>query len=188
MTKRAAAGTIPLACLLLLALALLPARASAACPQTLDFTKRALNSETEVNLCEQYLGKVVLIVNTASKCGYTYQYEGLESLYRRYRERGLVVLGFPSNDFGGQEPGSERQIQSFCRLTYGIQFPMFEKTRVAAANADPMFRVLAERAGEYPRWNFHKYLLDREGRLVRSFDSRTEPEGAALVGAIEALL
>ena len=178
---------LTLACLIA-AFAAWPDDARAACPDTLSFTKRLLNSEAEVDLCERYLGKVVLIVNTASKCGYTYQYDGLESLYRRYRERGLVVLGFPSNDFGGQEPGSEGQIQSFCRLTYGIQFPMFEKTRAAAGSADPLFRVLAERAGEYPRWNFHKYLLDREGRLVKSFSTRTEPESAEVVAAIEALL
>lgn len=173
---------------LVLALGALPLDAQAACPDTLAFTKRALASDRAVNLCEQYLGKVVLIVNTASKCGYTYQYDGLESLYRRYRDRGLVVLGFPSNDFGGQEPGSEQQIQSFCRLSYGVEFPMFEKTRAAAAGADPLFRVLAEHAGEYPRWNFHKYLLDREGRLVRSFRSATEPESSEVVAAIESLL
>ena len=162
--------------------------ASDACPATLDFTKRTLNGEERVDLCKRYLGKVVLVVNTASKCGYTYQYEGLESLYRRYRDRGLVVLGFPSNDFGGQEPGSERQIQKFCRLTYGIQFPMFEKTHAARQKADPLYRTLGELAGEYPRWNFHKYLLDRDGHLVKSFDTRVEPEGQEIVQAIESLL
>ena len=162
--------------------------AEPACPPTLDFHKRPLAGEEPVSLCEHYLGKVVLVVNTASKCGFTYQYEGLESLYDRYRERGLVVLGFPSNDFAGQEPGSEAQIAEFCRSTYGVRFPMFEKTHAAKANADPLYRTLAELAGEYPGWNFHKYLLDRDGTLVKSFPTRTEPQSAEIVMAIEALL
>lgn len=165
-----------------------PVSAAPACPAALAFEKRPLNGDTPVDLCERYLGKVVLIVNTASKCGYTYQYEGLENLYRHYRDRGLVVLGFPSNDFGGQEPGSEQQIQQFCRLTYGVQFPMFEKTHAARDKADALYRVLGEAAGEYPRWNFHKYLLDRQGRLVESFDTRIEPGSPEIIEAIEALL
>jgi glutathione peroxidase len=158
------------------------------CPATLDFEKRRLGSEERVNLCQAYLGKVVLIVNTASKCGYTHQYEGLEALYEKYRERGLVVLGFPSNDFGGQEPGTEKEIQSFCRLTYAIEFPMFEKTHAARTNADPLYRVLGDLAGEYPSWNFHKYLLDREGRMVQSFATVVPPESRPVVSAIERLL
>ena len=161
---------------------------SAECPDTLDFNKRELAGETQVNLCDAYLGKVVLIVNSASKCGFTHQYEGLEKIYRDYKDRGLVVLGFPSNDFGAQEPGSEKQIQSFCRNTYSIEFPMFEKTRVRKGVADPLYQVLADHAGEYPGWNFHKYLLDREGRLVGSFPSRVAPESQQLLKAIEALL
>jgi glutathione peroxidase len=158
------------------------------CPVTLDFTKRTLASDRIVNLCKEYLGKVVLVVNTASKCGYTPQYDGLEALYRKYKDRGLVVLGFPSNDFGGQEPGSEKQIQSFCRLTYGVEFPMFEKTRAAKANADPIYRTLGDMAGEYPQWNFHKYVLDRQGRLIASYNSRIEPQSKALIETIERLL
>jgi len=158
------------------------------CPDTLAHTKRSLADDKEVNLCETYLGKVVLIVNTASKCGYTYQYDGLEALYRDYQDRGLVVLGFPSNDFGNQEPGTEQQIQHFCRLTYGVQFPMFEKTQVARGTRDPLYKALAEQAGEYPRWNFHKYLLDRNGKLVGSFPSNVEPRGQQLIQAIEKLL
>lgn len=161
---------------------------AAACPQTLDFELRRLNSEERVNLCRAYVGRVVLIVNTASKCGFTPQYEGLETLYDAYRERGLVVLGFPSNDFGGQEPGTEEQIQEFCRLTYSVKFPMFEKSRVAKGNADPLYRTLGELAGEYPGWNFHKYLLDRNGRLVKSFSTRTRPLSPEVIEAIEALL
>jgi glutathione peroxidase len=100
------------------------------CPDTLNFTVRSLNDEQQVNLCEVYAGKVVLIVNTASKCAFTSQYQGLEALYATYKERGLVVLGFPSNDFANQEPGTEAEIKTFCRMTYGVQFPMFAKTRV----------------------------------------------------------
>jgi glutathione peroxidase len=177
-----------LATLTLCISALAAAPAGAACPATLDFDKRRLDSDEEVNLCERYRGKVVLVVNTASKCGFTPQYEGLERLFERYHDRGLVVLGFPSNDFGGQEPGSENQIQAFCRLTYGVRFPMFEKTRAAEGGADPLYRALASEAGEYPRWNFHKYLLDREGRVAGSFPSQVRPEDPRLVRAIEELL
>lgn len=129
----------------------LAAESTGGCPPTLDFDKRVLAGQERVNLCREHLGKVVLIVNTASKCGYTPQFEGLEKLYRDYRKRGLVVLGFPSNDFGGQDPGSEEQVRSFCRLTYGVQFPMYEKTHAKRDKADPLYRILADRAGEYPR-------------------------------------
>lgn len=162
--------------------------AAGPCPPTLDFSVRRLAGEERVHLCEAYLGRVLLVVNTASKCGYTPQYEGLEALYARYRDRGLVVLGFPSNDFGGQEPADEEAIQDFCRLTYGVRFPMFEKTRARRDVADPLYRMLGEQAGEYPAWNFHKYLLDREGRLVASFPSRVRPRSEELVRAIEAEL
>ena len=174
----------------LLLAVLAPERAAAAdsCPDTLNFTKRSLADEQMVDLCREYQGKVVLVVNTASKCAFTPQYEGLESLYRRYRDRGLVVLGFPSNDFGGQEPGTEKTIREFCRLTYSVEFPMFAKTRVKPPHSDPLYRTLADRAGEYPKWNFHKYLLDRQGRLVESFGSRVRPESQTLIEAIEALL
>ena len=158
------------------------------CPETLNFNKRQLAGEKVVNLCEAYQDKVVLIVNTASKCGYTYQYEGLESIYRKYKDRGLVVLGFPSNDFAAQEPGNEAQIQSFCRNTYSVEFPMFEKSRVRKGVAEPLYETLASLSGEYPKWNFHKYLLDRSGKLVGSFASRIEPDGKEITSAIEELL
>jgi glutathione peroxidase len=183
--------------ILAIAVMLLPVPSSAderssgldqACPETLDFRIRGLASDEIVDLCASYRGKVVLIVNTASKCGYTYQYEGLEELYRQYRDRGLVVLGFPSNDFGGQESGSEQKVQKFCRLTYSVQFPMFAKTRIRPPSSDPLYRKLGDLAGEYPAWNFHKYLLDRDGRLVGSFGSRVEPRSRQLVGSIESLL
>ena len=162
--------------------------ATAACPATLDFQVRPLGEEQPLRLCDAYRGKVVLVVNTASKCAYTPQYDGLETLYERFRERGLVVLGFPSNDFANQEPGNEAQIKEFCRLTYGVRFPMFAKTRVTERSADPLYRALGGLAGEYPRWNFHKYLLDREGNLVGSFSSRVAPDDRALVQQIESLL
>lgn len=161
---------------------------AADCPVALDFYKRPLMGDKPVHLCEEFSGRVVLIVNTASKCAYTPQYEGLEVVYSRYRARGLVVAGFPSNDFGAQEPGTEKQVQDFCRLTYGVQFPMFAKTRVRGNSADPLYRHLADVTGEAPRWNFHKYLLDRDGRVVASFPSQVDPQDERLIAAIERLL
>lgn len=162
--------------------------AEAGCGEALRFTQRTLVEKKPVNLCSSYGGKVILIVNTASKCAYTSQYEGLEKLYRDYRNRGLVVLGFPSADFANQEYKGEKQIRDFCRLTYGVQFPMFEKTRVAEHQAGPLYRKLAQLSGTYPKWNFHKYLLDRNGKLIGSFDSHIRPEDPKLVTAIETLL
>jgi len=158
------------------------------CPAALDFYQRPLMGDRPVHLCEEFRGQVVLVVNTASKCAYTPQYEGLEDIYASYREQGLVVAGFPSNDFGSQEPGSEKQVQDFCRLTYGVQFPMFAKTRVLGPDAEPFYRHLAEITGETPRWNFHKYLLDRQGRVVASFPSQVGPDDERLISAIERLL
>ncbi|MGB5199660.1 MAG: glutathione peroxidase [Sedimenticolaceae bacterium] len=154
----------------------------------LDFDARRLGSEETVNLEQAYLGKVILVVNTASRCAFTDQYEGLEALYAKYRDRGLVVLGFPSNDFGAQEPGTEAQIKDFCRLTYSVKFPMFAKTSVSKGKADPFFQGLGEAAGRYPKWNFHKYLLDRDGRLVDNFLSFTAPDSDSIVKAVEKLL
>jgi len=154
----------------------------------LDHNFRGLASTTEVNLCEAYPDKVVLVVNTASKCGNTPQYDGLEKLYTEYGDQGLVVLGFPSNDFLGQEPGSEESIEEFCRLTYGVQFPMFEKTVVKKGKAHPFFAALADSAGTYPTWNFHKYLIGRDGKLVSEFSPRTQPYDEKLVAAIEQAL
>jgi glutathione peroxidase len=158
------------------------------CSSALSFEKRRLAGEEVVNLCDAYQGKVLLIVNTASKCAFTGQYEGLEALYRRYKDRGFVVLGFPSNDFGNQEPGSEKEIQKFCRLTYSVEFPVFEKVSVSKDSADPLFRVLAEQAGAYPKWNFYKYLVDRDGEVVNYYTSVTSPQSSKVVSAIEELL
>jgi len=161
---------------------------AAQCPDTLNHNRKPLASDTEVNLCEQYLGKVILVVNTASKCGFTNQYDGLEALYRKYKNQGLVVLGFPSNDFSNQEPGTEKQIQEFCRATFGVKFSMFAKTNVASGTQDPLYKALALQAGEYPQWNFHKYLLDRNGKVVKSFPSRLEPNDPKVIKNIEHLL
>ena len=154
----------------------------------LDQSFQRLASDETVNLCEAYAGNVVLVVNTASKCGNTPQYDGLEKLYEEYGEAGLVVLGFPSNDFMGQEPGTEEEIQSFCRLTYGVKFPMFEKTKVRNDEADPFFVALADASGTYPTWNFHKFLIGRDGELISEFAPRTRPYDSKLVAAIEGAL
>ena len=154
----------------------------------LDQDFRRLASDEVINLEQAYGGKVVLVVNTASKCGNTPQYEGLEKLYDEYGEQGLVVLGFPSNDFFGQEPGTEEEIQEFCRLTYGVKFPMFEKVTVKEGDAHPFFNELAAAAGTYPTWNFHKYLVGRDGRLIAEFSPRTKPYDEALVSSIEKAL
>jgi len=162
------------------------APAMAACPSLLDRSMDTILEQPQ-SLCE-YAGKVLLVVNTASQCGYTPQYEGLETLYRKYRACGLVVLGFPSNDFGGQEPGSNREIASFCVNQYAIDFPMFAKIPVKGKQAHPFYTALARTTGAAPRWNFHKYLVDRSGSKVQSFDTRIEPNDPKLVAAIERLL
>jgi len=177
--------------LLVLGLATMTTAAAAdpaPCPPLLDLSVRRLAGDETVNLCEAYRGKVILIVNTASKCGFTPQYEGLEALYRKYKDRGLVVLGFPSNDFMNQEPGNEEEIQKFCRLTYSVEFPMFEKVSVKAGNASPLFQRLATAGAPYPKWNFYKYLIDRDGKLVDYYVSLTSPEGGKIERAIEKLL
>lgn len=154
----------------------------------LDHSFRRLASSESVNLNALYRGKVLLVVNTASRCGNTPQYDGLERLYEQYGEDGFVVLGFPSNDFMGQEPGTEEQIQDFCRLTYGVRFPMFEKVSVREGGAHPFFDRLAIESGTYPTWNFHKYLIGRDGKLIAEFSPRTEPYDDRLVASIESAL
>ncbi len=154
----------------------------------LDQEFRKLASEERVNLCEAYEGQVVLVVNTASKCGLTPQYDGLENLYAEYAPRGLVVLGFPSNDFMGQEPGTEDQIEEFCRLTYGVKFPMFEKTTVKGDDAHPLYVALAEASGTYPTWNFQKFLIGRDGELAGTFTPKTDPSDEDFIAAIETAL
>jgi glutathione peroxidase len=160
-----------------------------ACSDLLDTEFRPLAEKQKVNLCERFDGKVLLVVNTASKCGFTPQYEGLEALHAKYEAQGFAVLGFPSNDFLWQEPGTEEEIREFCTLTYGVRFPMFEKVGVSEGDAVPFYDALAREAGgEYPSWNFHKYLIDRSGRVVGSYGSRTKPDDAKLVAEIERLI
>ena len=136
----------------------------------------------------QYAGKVLLVVNTASHCGLTPQYAGLQQLYAGYKERGLVVLGFPSNEFGAQEPGSEEQIAEFCSSLYHVDFPMFGKTTVTEGQANPFHKMLGETTGDWPKWNFHKYLIARDGSEVQSFSSMIAPDDPALLAAIDRLL
>ena len=139
---------------------------------------------------ESFRGRAVLVVNTASLCGFTYQYEALQALWDGLRERGLVVLGVPSNDFGGQEPGSESEIKEFCEVNFDVDFPLTEKQTVRGEDAHPFFRYIVEILGEKaaPRWNFHKYLVSPEGELVGAWPSRTEPGAPEVVRAIEAVL
>jgi glutathione peroxidase len=170
------------------AVGLLTAAAAWAGPGLLDQNYRRLAGQEVVNLRSEYGGNVLLVVNTASKCGFTPQYEALEALEAKYHDRGFDVLGFPSNDFLGQEPGSEKQIQDFCILTYGVKFPMFEKVHVRGNDATALFKALKAATGEGPAWNFHKYLIDRNGNVVASYGSRTKPDNPALVAKIESLI
>ena len=172
--------------LLLAASLALPLMASAA--GLLDVAYRPLAGKDPVNLAQRYHGGVLLVVNTASKCGFTPQYEGLEALQKSYSARGLSVLGFPSNDFKGQEPGDEKDIQEFCTLTYGVKFPMFEKVHVVGDQATPLYKGLTAATGVAPGWNFHKYLIGRDGTVIAQFPSRVKPDDKDLVAAIERAL
>lgn len=164
-----------------------PRAAPSTCPAILQHKFLRLQDEAPQDLC-QYAGKVVLVVNTASFCGYTGQYEGLEALYAKYQRRGLVVLGFPSNDFGEQEPGSSKEIADFCFNTYGVKFPMFAKSDVKGDTASAFYVELARATGTTPKWNFYKYVVDRSGTPVDSFSSLTTPNDGRLVRLIEKLL
>ena len=157
------------------------------CPPTLNHTFPRLQDEKPQNICA-FKGKVLLVVNTASYCGYTPQYEGLEKLYAAYSERGFTVLGFPSGDFGNQEKADNKQIAEFCFNTYGVKFPMFAKSSVVGQTANPFFAELAKATGQPPKWNFHKYLIDRDGRVVAAFPSNVTPLDKRVTGRIEELL
>jgi glutathione peroxidase len=135
-----------------------------------------------------FAGKVVLAVNVASRCGNTPQYKGLQSLQDKLKDKGLVIVGFPCNDFGAQEPGTNKEVAEFCRSTYGVEFPMFEKSSVARLETHPLYAGLAAKTGRVPKWNFHKYVVDRSGAYVVSFDSRVTPDARDFVGLIEKLL
>jgi glutathione peroxidase len=160
--------------------------AAAACPPLLNFNLADIDGKVR-NLCT-YAGKVVLVVNTASQCAYTGQYKGLQALSDKYGPQGLVVLGFPANDFGGQEPGSNARIKNFCEVGYQVDFPLFAKSGVTQANANPLHEALAKATGERPRWNFHKYLIDRSGTRALSFASQVDPESKEMLRAVESLL
>lgn len=153
------------------------------CPALLQHTFARLQDEKPQALC-QYAGKVLLIVNTASFCGFTHQYGGLEALSARYQAQGLVVLGFPSNDFA-QESGSNKDIATFCANTFNVKFAMFAKSTVSGRQANPLFQQLAAGGGGLPRWNFHKYVVSRDGRKITSFDSAVDPADPRLRRAIE---
>ncbi len=183
----------PLQLGLWLGLALLlcaPSQAHAApaahCPPLLQHSFNRLQDDKPQPLC-QYAGKVLLVVNTASYCGFTPQYEGLEVLHARYAARGLVVMGFPSNDFA-QESGTSAQIADLCFNTYGVKFPMFAKTVVKGPQANAFFASLAQATGKPPAWNFQKYLVDRQGKPVAAFASNVNPTDKALAAAIEKTL
>ncbi len=195
-TSRLALAPVTLFALLafftLQALAQTPAPSSAAnpaspravaCPALLQHTLARLQDEKPQVLC-QYAGRVLVIVNTASFCGFTPQYTGLEALSKRYRDRGLVVLGFPSNDFS-QEGGSNKDIANFCENTFNVKFPMFAKSEVSGRQAHPLFKQLAAAGGGPPRWNFHKYVVSRDGLTVTGFGSSVEPTDPRFIRAIE---
>ena len=160
---------------------------TASCPEILKHSFKRLQDEAPQDLC-QYSGKVALIVNTASFCGYTNQYEGLEGLYAKYQTKGLVVLGFPSNEFGKQEPGDSKQIAEFCFNTYGVKFPMFVKSSVKGPEVNSLHAALIKATGSTPKWNFHKYLIDRKGNVIAAYPSDTAPNDKKLVADIEKAL
>jgi glutathione peroxidase len=157
--------------------------AQTTCPRVLQHTVLRLQDEKPQALC-QYAGQVVIVVNTASFCGFTPQYKGLEALHAKYKDRGLVVLGFPSNDFS-QEPDSNAKIADFCENTFGVKFPMFVKTTVRGPDALPLFKQLAEQTGTTPKWNFYKYIISRDGQHIKSFSSMTGPQDKAFVQEVE---
>lgn len=155
-----------------------------------DFVKKDIRGK-EVNL-EAYKGKAVLIVNTASKCGFTPQYKDLQALYEKYEGKDFVILGFPANNFNGQEPGSDEEIAQFCEANYGVTFPMFSKVSVKGADQDPLFAYLTSQANQDftgdINWNFEKFLIDKDGKLVRRFRSRTNPMSNDILQSIETIL
>ena len=153
-----------------------------------DFTMKTINGKEQP--LSAYRGKTLLVVNVASKCGFTPQYKGLETLYEKYKDRGLVVLGFPANDFGWQEPGTDAEIQQFCSATYGVSFPMFSKISVKGPKIHPLYKYLTEappKPGDIS-WNFNKFLIGPDGRIIGRWGSRTTPEDKELTGKIEETL
>jgi glutathione peroxidase len=177
------AVTIRAAALAIVGLIGMPAYALDCASTDIDATQRRLLGGPE-NICETYGGKVLLITNVASHCGFTKQYEGLEALYKENKDKGLVVLGFPSGDFKDQEFDSDEQIAEFCKLNFGVSFPMFTKSSVKGAEANALFKKLSAKTGKEPGWNFSKYLVGRDGKVIAHFDSKVEPESPELKNAI----
>ena len=177
--------------LLLTLLPVQPTWAAAACPSLLQHRLPRLQDEKPIDLCT-FSGKVLLVVNTASQCGFTPQYKALEALHQRFAERGLVVMGFPANDFGSQEPSSNEAIANFCENQFAVKFPMFAKSVVkpgaSAGAVNPLYRALISKAGTAPQWNFHKYLVSRDGTTVISRPSETDPLDPGFVREVEKLL
>jgi len=177
--------------IVLVAAVLAAAPAGAQQSRPLDWAKVPLPAiDGTTHAPAAFQGKVVLLVNTASFCGYTGQYEDLQKLWQRYRAQGFVILGVPANDFGSQEPGSNETIKNFCQMNYGVDFPLLEKQTVVGPDAHPLFRWAAAATGPagVPRWNFHKILIGRDGRLVAWFSTQTKPADAKIAGAIEGAL
>jgi len=156
------------------------------CPEVLDHEIRLLDSSESVNLCK-FEDKVILAVNVASRCGFTYQYESLQALYEKYEEEDFVILGFPSRDFMFQEYNDESKVKDFCSTEYGVTFPLFATSSVKGRKANPFFKALTEKSGVKPGWNFHKYLISRNGK-VTSFDTKVEPDSKKLAHEIYKLL
>ncbi|PZN34840.1 MAG: glutathione peroxidase [Proteobacteria bacterium] len=186
---RSTSVRIAVALLAVVSTSLYTSRASAidCASSDIDASQRRLLGPSE-NICETYGGKVLLVANVASHCGFTPQYEGLEKLYRTYRERGLVVLGFPSGDFAGQEFEDEAEIAEFCKLNFGVSFPLFSRSSVKGPEANELFKKLIASTGEEPGWNFNKYLVGRDGKAIAHFPSKVEPDSPELIKAIEAAL
>ncbi|SEF85968.1 glutathione peroxidase [Vibrio hangzhouensis] len=157
---------------------------AATCPALLDSTQRKLNSTEQVDLCNEYSGKVLLVVNTASQCGYTGQYKQLEQLHNRYKAQGFSVVGFPSNDFN-QDRGSEENTAKICYLDYGVTFPMMARSSVKGTQANPVFSEIARQSGVVPKWNFYKYLIGQDGRVVGVFSSSVSPVDDKITEMIE---
>lgn len=174
------------ALLFLAALSIAPASA-AECPPILNYAAKPLRGGEPVSFCNAYQGKVILAVNTASQCGFTPQFKGLEALYQKYKDRGLVVLGFPSNDFWQEFSEAEKTAQ-VCHLNYGVTFPVFTASKVKGDGANPFFKQLAAQSGTTPKWNFFKYLIDANGKVAAAYSSMTTPEDAELAQKIEDLL
>lgn len=159
---------------------------SEACSDILNNSLRVLDSDEEQNLCE-YFGNVLLVVNVASKCGYTPQYEGLQKLYDKYKDDGLIVIGVPSRDFF-QEYSAESKVAEFCSTEFGVEFPMFATTKVTGKKAHPFYKKLIAASGKEPKWNFAKYLIGRDGKVIEHYKSSVTPESEKLDSAIQAVL